>query len=395
MQNIIVTDGFWRKSLSAVRSLGKSGYNVCVFGDSLFTTSFWSRYTYKRVIAPAAKDDPLIFHQKLKAFLNERAGKEKFILLPMEDDTLNWLSDNRDEISEYTEFLIPSKKSLAVAQSKSETLKLAEQSGVPIPETLNPISLEDFIEKLKQLYSEYKFENYIVKPIIGSGSSGLIYLKDISILDFDWAKHWKKHGMLIIQERIPPEGKGIGVSVLFDADSNCVATFVHSRLQQYPNSGGPSTSRISIKDEYLVELSITLLKKLKWKGVAMVEWKMDPRTSKPKLMEINPRFWGSLELAVRSGVDFPLLYARAVKGEEINDEIDYHTGVVCRWMFPGEILRYLSQSKSERESFKSFLKGFFSTAEEWDRNDIRGFISAFLCPAISILKPKYWKYLRR
>lgn len=46
----------------------------------------------------------------------------------------------------------------------------------------------------------------------------------------------------------------------------------------------------------------------------MVEWKVDLRDGRPKLMEINPRFWGSLELAVRSGVNFPSLYADADRG---------------------------------------------------------------------------------
>ena len=144
--------------------------------------------------------------------------------------------------------------------------------------------------------------------------------------------------------------------------------------------------------------------KTKYPGVYYIEGKAATNgktalevaaSGKPKLLEINPRFWGSLELAIRSGVDFPLLYAKAAMGEKLVPVHDYRAGVVCRWMFPGEILRYMGQGRGRRESFRTFLKGLPYTAEEWDNSDIRGFLSAFFCPLFSVLKPKYWGYLRR
>ena len=39
----------------------------------------------------------------------------------------------------------------------------------------------------------------------------------------------------------------------------------------------------------------------------MVEFKLDARDGVAKLMEINGRFWGSLQLAVDAGVDFPAI----------------------------------------------------------------------------------------
>jgi hypothetical protein len=60
-----------------------------------------------------------------------------------------------------------------------------------------------------------------------------------------------------------------------------------------------------------------LVKKLAWTGPVMVEWKIDSRDGTLRLMEINGRFWGSLPLAVRAGVDFPLLTYRLARGEEV------------------------------------------------------------------------------
>jgi predicted ATP-grasp superfamily ATP-dependent carboligase len=142
-------------------------------------------------------------------------------------------------------------------------------------------------------------------------------------------------------------------------------------------------------------MSLRLLKSLDWKGIAMVEWKIDVATQRPMLMEINPRFWGSLELAVRAGVDFPYLYALAAAGQPLPALPTYADGVRCRWLIPGEILRFLSQEKSQRETVRIFLSGLPRSAEEWDATDLRGTLAALVCPAISVLNPKYWRFLAR
>src|SRR5208282_5396120 len=85
----IVTDGMWRKSLSAIRSLGKSGFCVHVFGDSRLTVGFWSRFTARRIISPDAKDDLLGFETTLQRHLLELQVGEpdspRPVLIPMEE----------------------------------------------------------------------------------------------------------------------------------------------------------------------------------------------------------------------------------------------------------------------------------------------------------------------
>jgi hypothetical protein len=112
-----------------------------------------------------------------------------------------------------------------------------------------------------------------------------------------------------------------------------------------------------------------------------------------KLMEINPRFWGSLELAVRSGVDFPALYARASLGEKLGAPSAYKTGVRCRWVIPGDILRYLTDDS--RESPLRFFRGLPETAEEWDPQDLRGAFSTLVCTGSLALNLRYWRYVLR
>jgi predicted ATP-grasp superfamily ATP-dependent carboligase len=325
----------------------------------------------------------------LKAVRKLSAEHGRVVLLPMEDSSLIWVVNNWDKIADFVHAILPGVQSLRVAESKSETIELVRSMGLPCPRTL----VADSMAGLQEAVERFIDKGYVIKPSTGTGSAGVLYGE--AGVKHDLRTHRQRHETLLIQERIPAEGRGLGVSLLMDARGNCLASFAHERLQQYPNSGGPSTDRISIAAPELVDMSIRLMQRLSWRGVAMVEWKDDPRDNVPKLMEINPRFWGSLELSVRAGVDFPLLYARACLGEKLEPVHQYAIGKRCRWMFPGEILRYLTQSTAKREPLKAFLKGFFCLSEEWDPKDIRGWLAVIACGLALALHPRYWKYVRR
>ncbi len=63
----------------------------------------------------------------------------------------------------------------------------------------------------------------------------------------------------------------------------------------------------------------------------MLEFKRDARDGTAKLLEINGRFWGSLQLAVDAGIDFPyLLYRLAVDGD-VEPAFSYREGIRLRW----------------------------------------------------------------
>ena len=132
-----------------------------------------------------------------------------------------------------------------------------------------------------------------------------------------------------------------------------------------------------------------------WVGIAMVEWLIHPTTNEPYLIEINPRFWGSLEVAIRSGVGFPTLYVNSILGVR-EDQIHRITkSVRARWFFPGEILRYISTPRRERERFPKLIASFFSESDEYDSKDKIGAVFTFVYMISLIFKPKYWSLLKR
>jgi predicted ATP-grasp superfamily ATP-dependent carboligase len=126
----------------------------------------------------------------------------------------------------------------------------------------------------------------------------------------------------------------------------------------------------------LEDVAQQLLAHLGWHGVAMVEFKYDPETKKYWLMEVNPRFWGSLALAIASGVDFPwLLYCLATDGD-VEPVFQYRIGITARWLL-GDMLAFIDcfkKYKSKIHLLKDFIFCKDSTYDDFHWDDPLPFV---------------------
>jgi len=131
----------------------------------------------------------------------------------------------------------------------------------------------------------------------------------------------------------------VGVSALCD-QGRVVAWCAHERLRDVrPTGSGSSLRRSTPLDPRLQIPAERLLNHLRWHGPAMVEFRDDdPRD--PWLMEVNGRFWGSLQLAVASGVDLPTQWVRILSGGPAPSGDGYRSGVTLRWL-GGDVKRFL------------------------------------------------------
>jgi predicted ATP-grasp superfamily ATP-dependent carboligase len=144
----------------------------------------------------------------------------------------------------------------------------------------------------------------------------------------------------LIQERIV--GPGTGLFVLFE-HGTLLTAFCHERLREKPPSGGVSVlcESVPVPTE-LTDDAVRLLGPLRWHGVAMLEYKRDLRTRDRFLIEVNGRFWGSLQLAVDAGVDFPYLGFQLALGRRPDVPATFRTGVQNRWLL-GDLDNLLSR----------------------------------------------------
>ena len=332
MMSVLVTDGHWRKSLAVVRSLGRRGVHVTVGERTFLNTSFFSKYCGRRLVYPSPRRYPDRF---IEFLLKEIQKNRMDCLFPMEEETLLLSARYHSEISKYTYLLIPDLEKIEFVRDKGNLIQFAEAHGIPTPKTIDwpPTAI------LPASLSSIPIPA-VIKPRISSGSFGIAYVKKREDLVPSYQKVHSRYPFPLIQEWIPDGGGTFGLSALFDEASNIQAAFVHKKLRMYPVQGGPSTLREGVEHPQVMELGLSLLKSLNWTGIGMVEFKVDPRDGIPKLMEINPRFWGSLNLAIVSEVDFPYLILKMARRERFEPILRYPTGRRCRWLLFGDILHF-------------------------------------------------------
>lgn len=194
----------------------------------------------------------------------------------------------------------------------TEILTKAGLASVPCTEIKNFTDAKTFLTATKDI--SYPL---IVKTRRSTSSVGVYRV--MTAEDLIGACEKLDNADIIIQENV--DGRGVGISSIRWNQPGMMHHFGHKRVREYPISGGASTSREPwpVDGHPLADHLSTLLQKLNWHGVVMFELKESDLGDgfAYKFLEANPRFWGSVPLAMANGVNFPVLLCRAVLNREI------------------------------------------------------------------------------
>ncbi|WP_231185266.1 ATP-grasp domain-containing protein [Haladaptatus sp. DYF46] len=288
-------------SLACIRSLGRKGIPVIAAGESPDSPAFTSKYVDERVSLPAPTEDLDGYRDGLLS-LAERPDVETIV--PLREPESYVLSKHRDEFAEHVGTPWPDFETMGSARDRNRLFRRAEEADVPVPETGLLTEWDDWSEGtvVKSRYTVCVDDGKTAYPDVRFVSEEP---------DADRLADEMGH-VPIVQECIP-DGTEYGFFALFD-HGEPVVTFQHRRVRSYTYSGGASVFRESVSDPTLHDHGVRLLSALDWHGPAMAEFRRDPRDQRFKLLEVNPRFWGSLQLAVHSGVDFPHRYYQLANG---------------------------------------------------------------------------------
>ncbi len=323
----LVTNAEAKHSLPVIRSLGEKGVEVVAASHHRRALGFYSRYCRDHLITPRAREG----ESYIRCLLRELEDREIDVLIPVGGEVTESICYRKSRFTKYTRLALPPDESMAIASNKNRTIELASNLGISTPATYFPRSIEE-VEK-NAVGFRYPA---VLKAAKGRGS--VRYASSATELVETYRELCRgnqgqiSNGFLPqVQEYVP--GGIRGYFALMNRGET-VASFQHQRIHQLPPSGGPSTMAMSIHDLELRELGSKVLSELGWHGVAMVEFKRDSRDGQLKLLEINPKFWGSLDLAVAAGVDFPYLLFRMCTGDEIPSAPSYRDGVVFKWLVP-------------------------------------------------------------
>jgi predicted ATP-grasp superfamily ATP-dependent carboligase len=384
MPTVFVTNGQWRQALAAVRSLGRNGFTVICGESTCFATSFASKYVDERVVYPSPDHKPRAFVSFIEEYLTNH---DIDVLLPTGNRSTRVTLEHRDVFETHATVPFGDRERFDRLDRKDELAELAATVGVPRPKTVVPDSVEDAIQKVNDLSFPV-----VIKPVDNSGSLGIRFLDDPAEFESIYREIHRVYPDPIVQERIPQEGEAVGGAFLRWGGER-KAAFAYRRLREYPLSGGPSTLRESIRNEHIIKTGWQLLEAVDWSGVAMVEFKMDPRTDTPMLIEVNPRLWGSLHLPLHAGIDFPAMLVRCALDEMVTPQLDYRTNIQCRHLLPGDILHLLAARSPNA------LREFFPLVDEHlyydilSRDDPGPTFSRLVALARFSLSPTAWRRL--
>jgi predicted ATP-grasp superfamily ATP-dependent carboligase len=327
--SVLVTPGNLRSSLAVTRSLGRRGVGVTVADERRRTLAGASRHCRGSVQTPSPALAGDAFVRAIKHQV-ERARHR--VVIPTDDVTLSLLSEARSQLDGLTVLPFPDAELVRMAHDKGALMTLAEEKGVPIPRTVVVREPADLEKAIRHVGLPAVVKARVSRlPVDGRWRSGggTHYVHTAAELEAACRAVGDTIPSPVVQEYIAGEGQGV---FLLMNRGRLRAAFAHRRLREKPPSGGVSVLSESVAlDPALLEQSERILEALKWHGVAMVEFKRDARDGVSRLLEINGRFWGSLQLAVDAGVDFPyLLYRQALDGD-IDPVLTYRTGVRLRW----------------------------------------------------------------
>jgi len=287
-------------SLAVARSLGRAGYEV-EFGFPVGSPLRES--TSKYCGGVVSYPDPAYAHADFQDRIRDLAPSFRFIV-PTKEGTLLATAEIRGEVEAKGAVVpIADHASLQTATDKLEMLKLAESVGVRTPHaviTRTPPAVEELSGTLGLPFVMKVASEIGLRPI---ERHDVIDRTNLETYPAKFAA-LAAHGPVILQEFV--QGTGVGISLLYSRDQKLVAYSGHERLFEQFSDGGPSVLARTLVDPTALAQSRRLLEALQWKGIAMVEFRRDSQGT-PVFMEVNPRFWGTLTLAIASGVDFPRL----------------------------------------------------------------------------------------
>ena len=328
MRKVLVLDSNQRSALAIIRSLGRRGLEVLAGDPDAHSLGGSSRYAAGSV----RYSDPAVAPGRFVCDVIDIAHRLSVDTVIPATDLTTMLLVSQSDLSQIVRLAASRPASYEQLTDKAQLIDLASRLGIPVPETRIARD-EDAIAQaaqefgypvvLKPARSRYfKGEQIISTNVeivhnsegLARAMGSLTWLEDISCL---------------VQRFIP--GHGAGIFALY-APSGPIAWFAHRRIREKPPTGGVSVvSESAPIDVTMQSAAEKLLSAVAWFGVAMVEFRVGPDAT-PYLMEVNGRFWGSLQLAIDAGVDFPWLLHQVIHGASVTTPPSYAVGKRLRWL---------------------------------------------------------------
>lgn len=348
---VLITDGEYLHALGIIRYLGIKNIEVHVISFTSPNIGFCSKFCKKRIISPVSP----YLEKDYISFVERILNKERYdVLIPVGFQTTKIFAKYRSQIQNLVGLELASYDSIIKAMDKSQTNELAEKLGILYPKTIYPEKFNEIEDLSHQL--DYPV---VIKGRYEAGKQVISHprnSKEFILNYYELCKenNFKEGSLPMVQENIG-EGGNECLAALYQKGKP-KRLLVYKARRCFPIKGGSSSSAITFYDEEIIEKGKKLLDALKWHGMADVEFKRDRTSNELKLMEINPKLYATVEVAMRAGMNFPYYLCQMAKGQELEFSDDYVRNLVYQYPFSKEIFHL----KEKPVSFLHVLFDFFN-----------------------------------
>ncbi|WP_248723024.1 ATP-grasp domain-containing protein [Seonamhaeicola sp. ML3] len=280
--------------------------DVFVMSSTKHNPMRYSRYIKGFSYYPENKIDEIWIEN-----VNREINKHQIdVVLPIFEIKIKTLIKHRKSILNQDKLgLLPSIVNFNTAINKGALAKHLEKYDIPGPKSIT-ISPGENTNKLDVLNFPV-----IIKPLEGfGGGQGIKVFKREEDIKAHFAKNNFKYTN-IIQEYI--EGYDIDCSVLCN-NGEILAYTIQKGSMLGKNKFTPQYGLQFIEEPDVYKIVEKLTKSLDWNGVAHIDMRYNKNTCTFNIIEVNTRFWVSLDASLLAGVNFPYLYCLSSTGLTFN-----------------------------------------------------------------------------
>lgn len=371
------------QGLGILRSLGRRGIPCCIVDNELAIAGL-SRYCTHSVRVSNLRDESRTISTLLE--IGKELKLAGWVLYPTRDETVAALSRHRERLTAQFKVPTPRWDAVSPAWDKRKTYRLSEKLDIPCPLTWFPESLND-------LEAIDVSPPWVIKPAI---KENFIYstkvkawlASDRTQLEqrFQEAQRIVPLGEIMVQELIPGGSERMFGFCSFFKEGRSQATMVTRYRRQHPPLFGRSCTAVETVDCLEVEeLGEKFLKAIDYYGLTEIEFKLDPRDGRYKLLDVNARTWGYHNLGSAAGVDFPFYLYEDQCGRPLPGAIRTRKGV--NWIrlvtdIPVGFMGILRRQFSLRDYWRSVSRFDIESVHSW-QDPLPGLAETALIPYLA------------
>jgi len=359
---ILIPDSLGRNIIAAIDSLKKEGHIIYVASPSKNLSNL--RKLRDRLKSGGVSSLTWIAtpFDSIDHYIDDvlrLVSEEHFdVVLPFTHACVAACTYAKDRIEKFASLPFPDFDKFMIFHDKWTTALRCQDAGIPIPKTFHPEGIDDLLN-----YRALLDYPVVVKAQIGCGiKNGVRIANDWNEVLYYYSEMTKQESFSfldnferpIIQEYVPGEIRDV-VGVFKDGEP--LGILSQKRYITYPIDGGTGSVNITTHEPQAIELSKRLMLEAKWTGPAMCEYKLDSRTNQYKLLEVNPKFWGTLGLSINAGMPFPIMTVEMSRGK-LQRVSKYTINHMYRWSLSDEI-KSLSQYSSKMKAIQEYFMRTF------------------------------------